>query len=64
MKMSLLESVLKVSGQTERQRAECDDRHYDVSAFHSAQATSIERIPDGNVSVNCQQHRQPHTQQT
>ena len=62
--MSLLESILEVSGQTERQCEECDDSHYDVSASNSAQATSIERIPDGNVAVHCQQHRQPHTQQT
>jgi len=64
VKVTLLESVLEVSGQTERERDECNAGHRDISASDSTQTTGVKRVPHGDVAIDCQQHRQPDTQQT
>ena len=64
MKVALLETVLEVSGQTERHRDDCCDDDQDVRASDSTQTTSVERVPYGDVAIHRQQHCQPDTQQT
>ena len=62
--MSLLDSVLEVSGQREGERGEraAGDRH--VGTSDRAQTARLERVPDGDVAVDGQQHGQPDTQQS
>jgi len=63
-KVELLESVLEVSGQRECESSDCDGGHDDVGASDCTYTSCVQWVPDSDITVNCQKHGQPDTQQT